>query len=363
MRSTAQVAFSVPHVTAVTTNGGRVSALDLTRQYSPRVPSPDPRYAAELRLALERVVRPVSERDLVAATAALVARYRSVAAASAPILASATQVVAYAAYRMPATHAALVSVLGDLAAAGLSPRSVVDIGGGTGAAAWAAAECFDGLESIVVLDQVAEALRLGRVLVADVTDPVLAAARFEQAEIGSLPDRVGDLVTISYVLSELGAAQQRSLVAEAMRLGDCLVVVEPGTPDGYQRILAVRQQLLDAGWRLVGPCPHQADCPLKQGDWCHFATRLERSAEHRRIKGGELSYEDEKFSWVAATSPSSPALQARSARILRHPLKRKGMVEFQVCRPDGTAGREVVSRRAGSRYRAARDADWGDELP
>ncbi|MEO6998044.1 MAG: small ribosomal subunit Rsm22 family protein [Terracoccus sp.] len=327
------------------------------------MPSPDPRYAAELRFALERGVRPVLERDLAAATAALVARYRSAAPASTPILASTTQVVAYAAYRMPATHAALVSVLGDLATAGLSPRSLVDVGGGTGAAAWAAAECFDGLESIIVLDQVAEALRLGRALVTDVTDPVLASARFERAEIGALPETPGDLVTISYVLSELDAAQQRSLVVDAMQFGDSIVVVEPGTPDGYRRILSVRQQLLDAGWRLVGPCPHQADCPLKQGDWCHFATRLERSSEHRRIKGGELSYEDEKFSWVAATSPSSPELQTRSARILRHPLKRKGMVEFQVCRPDGTAGREVVSKRAGSRYRAARDANWGDELP
>ena len=325
--------------------------------------SPEPRYAAELRAALGQVVRSVPERELTAATAALVARYRSVTPASQPILSSTTRVAAYAAYRMPATHAALVSVLGDLAAAGLSPRSLVDLGGGTGAAAWAAAECFDRLESIVVLDQVGEALRLGRELVAGVTDPVLAAARFERAEITALPQRESDLVTISYVLSELGPAEQQSLVVEAMRFAWCLVVVEPGTPDGYRRILSVRQQLLGAGWRLAGPCPHEADCPLPQGDWCHFATRLERSAEHRRIKGGELSYEDEKFSWIAATAPGAPALQARSGRILRHPFKRKGLVEFQVCRPDGTAGREVVSKRAGPRYRAARDADWGDELP
>ena len=320
-------------------------------------------YAAELRSALAEAVRSVPARDLTTATAGLVARYRSVEPAIAPILAGATQVAAYAAYRMPATHAALRSVLCDLAAVGLSPRSLLDLGGGTGSAAWAAAECFDRLESIVVLDQAEEALRLGRALAADVTDPVLAATRFERADIGALPERVSDLVTISYVLSELGAAQQRALVVDAMRFGTSVVVVEPGTPDGYQRILAVRQQLLEAGWRLVGPCPHEANCPLQQGDWCHFATRLERSAEHRRLKGGELSYEDEKFSWVAATSPGTPVLPARSGRILRHPLKRKGMVEFQVCRPDGTAGREVVSKRAGPRYRAARDADWGDELP
>ena len=93
---------------------------------------------------------------------------------------------------------------------------------------------------------------------------------------------------------------------------------------------------------------------------------MSRSAEHRRLKGGELSYEDEKFSWVAAAAPGvldTLTAEVSSGRILRHPLKRKGFVEFQVCRPDGTAGREVVSKKAGERYRGARDADWGDALP
>jgi len=44
-------------------------------------------------------------------------------------------------------------------------------------------------------------------------------------------------------------------------------------------------------------------------------------------------------------------------------LKRKGCVEFEVCRPDGTAGREVISKKQGQRYRDARDAEWGDVLP
>jgi ribosomal protein RSM22 (predicted rRNA methylase) len=44
-------------------------------------------------------------------------------------------------------------------------------------------------------------------------------------------------------------------------------------------------------------------------------------------------------------------------------VKRKGFVEFQVCRSDGTAGREVISKKAGVRCRAARDADGGDSRP
>lgn len=316
-----------------------------------------------LRAALAKAVGGVPARELAAATEALVARYRAVAAASAPILASRVHVVAYAAYRMPATTAAMRRVLGVVAGSGFEPTTLLDLGGGTGASAWAAAEASPTLREITVLDQVRDALDLGRSLVSDVPSEALRAARFERGLVDDLPAGTADLVTVSYVLSELSEAQQERLVAEATGRGRVVAVAEPGTPDGYARILRVRQQLLDAGWRLLGPCPHELDCPLAQGDWCHFAARLSRSAEHRRLKGAELSYEDEKFSWVAATAPGVVARPPSAGRVLRHPLKRKGFVEFQVCRPDGTAGREVISKKAGTRYRAARDTDWGDELP
>ncbi len=330
-------------------------------------PGPSPSYAAELRSALARALHGVPERDLARATESLVARYRAVAPADTAILASPAHVAAYAAYRMPATHAALARLLGQLAPrlaeVDLAPGSLLDLGGGTGAAAWAAAAAFPGLTSVTVLDKVDAALGLGRDLVADGPHPALRAARFERAVAGAWPEARADLVTVSYVLSELSTAQQDQLTADAMARGRVVVVVEPGTPDGYARILRVRSALLAAGWHLAGPCPHEASCPLGQGDWCHFAARVERSAEHRRIKGGELSYEDEKFAWVAASEPDTPVLPASAARILRHPVKRKGLVEFRACRPDGSAGREIVSRKAGPRYREARDAQWGDELP
>lgn len=320
-------------------------------------------FEAALRAALARAVSGVPERELADATEALVSRYRSVEAASAPILASRVRVAAYAAYRMPATTAAMRRVLRVVAGSRLEPRTLLDLGGGTGAAAWAAAETFPSLGSLTVLDQVDEALALARMLVADAPSEALRATRFERALLDDLPRVGADLVTVSYVLSELTGEQQSRLVSEAMQRGQAVAIAEPGTPDGYQRILAARRQLLDAGWALLGPCPHELECPLAQGDWCHFAARVSRSAEHRRIKGAELSYEDEKYSWVAGAAPGVVEPQHSSGRVLRHPLKRKGLVEFQVCRPDGTAGREVISKKAGDRYRTARDADWGDEFP
>ena len=57
-----------------------------------------------------------------------------------------------------------------------------------------------------------------------------------------------DLVMASYVIGEIGDAERRAL-AELMweKTRDTLLVVEPGTPAGYARIIALREQLDRAG--------------------------------------------------------------------------------------------------------------------
>ncbi|MEU0038997.1 small ribosomal subunit Rsm22 family protein, partial [Streptomyces sp. NPDC006333] len=117
----------------------------------------------------------------------------------------------------------------------------------------------------------------------------------------------------------------------------------------------------DAGFRVAAPCPHSAACPIVPGeDWCHFSARVSRSSLHRQVKGGSLAYEDEKFSYVAATRlPADPA----PSRVVRKPQIRKGQVLLDLCGPDESLHRETVTKRHGPLYRAARDADWGDAWP
>lgn len=97
-------------------------------------------------------------------------------------------------------------------------------------------------------------------------------------------------------------------------------------------------------------------------DWCHFAARVNRSALHRRLKEGQLGYEDEKYSYVAAAATGHLARPA-SGRIVRHPVFRKGIVSLQVCSRDDGLGPRLVSKRQGPAYRQARDAEWGDAWP
>ena len=133
-------------------------------------------------------------------------------------------------------------------------------------------------------------------------------------------------------------------------------------------MLAARDTLLASGWRVVAPCPHGAACPLVGADWCHFAVRVNRSAVHRRAKGATLGHEDEKFSYVAVTRSAAepgPAMLGGvggqpPSRVLRHPTRRTGLVRVRLCTPEGTAVDEIISKRQGDRYRAARDLSWGD---
>ncbi len=87
-----------------------------------------------------------------------------------------------------------------------------------------------------------------------------------------------DLVTIAYVLDELSPEAGAQLVAAAWRAtAALLVIVEPGTPAGWRRILAARDALIAAGATISAPCPHEAPCPILPPDWCHFAVRLARA--------------------------------------------------------------------------------------
>ncbi|WP_309237910.1 small ribosomal subunit Rsm22 family protein [Streptomyces albidus (ex Kaewkla and Franco 2022)] len=172
-----------------------------------------------------------------------------------------------------------------------------------------------------------------------------------------------DLVTVSYVLGELAEQDRQTVVEAALRAAPAVVLTEPGTPDGYARVIAARDMLIEAGLRVLAPCPHSAVCPMVPGeDWCHFAARVNRSSLHRQVKGGSLPYEDEKFSYVAAVRPELAGDPA-AGRVVRRPQKRKGQVLLDLCTAEDGLRPTTVTKRHGSDYRWARDVKWGESWP
>ncbi|MEU1459113.1 small ribosomal subunit Rsm22 family protein [Streptomyces sp. NPDC005727] len=318
--------------------------------------------ADALRASVTALLDGLPPRQAAGAVERLIASYRGDTPTHAPILRDRADVAAYAAYRMPATFEAVRSALEAFADAvpGWAPGSHVDVGGGTGAATWAVTATWDGTRPVTVLDWAEPALALGREIAA--ANPALRDARWERARIGAaLTLDPTDLVTVSYVLNELAEADRAALVDAAAAAARAVVIVEAGTPAGYERVIEARDRLVRAGFRVAAPCPHSAACPIVPGtDWCHFSARVSRSSLHRQVKGGSLPYEDEKFSYVAATRlPAEPAPN----RVVRRPQIRKGQVLLDLCEAEERLSRTTVTKRHGGLYRAARDADWGDPWP
>ena len=168
-----------------------------------------------------------------------------------------------------------------------------------------------------------------------------------------------DLVVASYMFAEVSDAEQRALT-ELMwtKTRDTLLIVEPGTPAGYARMLTIRRHLIASGAHVAAPCPHDGACPLTAPDWCHFTQRLPRSRAHKQIKRAELPFEDEKFIYVALTRA---AVAQRPARMLAQPVVSKVEVTAKLCTAEGLVIARIP-RRAKGDYSAARRWRWGDAV-
>ncbi|HET9742539.1 MAG TPA: small ribosomal subunit Rsm22 family protein [Terriglobales bacterium] len=267
---------------------------------------------------------------------------------------------AYLITRLPATFAVISRILLELRSRipDAQIASLLDLGSGPGTAMWAAAEIFPDLSRIELVEQSAAWIDMGKHLANSSGQPALRSAVWRQSSVvDESPSGIFDLVTISYVLNELRSADAVSVVRAAwQRTAQFLLVVEPGTPSGFAAIRTMRDELIAAGASVAAPCPHGRDCPIMGNDWCHFAQRIERSAEHRFAKSAKLGHEDEKFSYVLF---SRARLAQADARILRHPAHHSGHVDLKLCTAEGLQ-QVTVSRREKERFREAKRAVWGD---
>jgi ribosomal protein RSM22 (predicted rRNA methylase) len=318
-----------------------------------------PDLPAELKAALEARLHGLSRTDAAERTARISRTYRDGGGSGA--IRSEADALAYALARMPATYAAVIASLNALREIrpDFAPKNLLDVGAGPGTATWAAAEAFSSLQDFALLDA-NDALR------ALALDLAAGSARlrgmtYRRGEaLAALADAQGaDLVVASYMIGEVSEAERSELAGLLWaKTRDTLLIVEPGTPAGYARIIALRDRLIAAGGHVAAPCPHDGNCPLAAPDWCHFTQRLPRSRAHKAIKGAELPFEDEKFSYLALTR--APLAQ-RPSRVLAQPVVTKAEVSAKLCTSDGLALAKVP-RRTKVNYAQARRWRWGDTV-
>ncbi|MBC8035705.1 MAG: SAM-dependent methyltransferase [Rhizobiales bacterium] len=289
------------------------------------------------------------------ATAALTRSYRS-GGTSATI-----DLAAYLVARLPAIYAAVARVLAEVKRLqpAFAPRSLLDAGAGPGTASWAAAACWASLESICLFDNNRDFLDLASWLARLSGHKALLEARSRQGSVLDLDAPPADLVIASYALAELPKSSTVQAALALWRLtGDTLLLVEPGTPDGFARILAARKALLEAGAFPVAPCPHSRKCPIVTPDWCHFSVRLARSRAHLHAKAANVPFEDEKFSYLAVSRKEGPLPRSR---IVAPPRPGKAGIGFTLCTEEGLQS-VTIARRNRDAYKRARKLDWGDSF-
>ena len=312
--------------------------------------------------ALEARLEGVSRADLAARAGAISEAYRS--GRSSAGIASEADALAYALARMPATYAAVRAALAyaDDLLDGFAPASLLDAGAGAGAATWASLDAWPSLSRVTLLDRnpallgVAQALSKAEGAGAGIFDIQTATL-----QTGLAAASAADLVVASYALTELAMPDALAAATELWRLtGALLVIVEPGTPDGFKRILAYRAALIAAGGHIIAPCTHEAACPLAQAPrWCHFSERLSRSRDHLVLKEARVPFEDEKYSYLAVAKHATRPADVR--RVLATPDVNKARVALTLCAP-GEVEQRVIERRAGEAYKAAKRADWGEAI-
>ena len=316
---------------------------------------------AALRQAVDAQLQGVALADLQRASGILSRRYRAETRDGKWHLSDELAAQAYLAARLPATYAAVTSALQETASIcpDFSPRSQLDVGAGPGTALWAASTVWTDLEKALLLEG-SNAIRTeGEKLSAHapVTDVEWRAA---DVTSGLKDAQASELVTLAYVLDELSETARQKLIAQLWNLTEGMfVIVEPGTPAGWQRILDARAQLQALGAHIAAPCTHSQACGVQAPDWCHFSRRVTRSKIHRLTKEADVPWEDEKFSYLAV---SRQPVALSGQRVLMQPKSGGGKVLAKLCSTDGSVVEHLITKRDKALFAQARRVDWGDLL-
>jgi ribosomal protein RSM22 (predicted rRNA methylase) len=309
----------------------------------------------DLKAAIDRYLTVTATGSLVDKTKRMSDRYRQGGGSD-----SALDFGAYLVARLPATYAAVGFCLAELARRRpqFSPQTLLDAGSGPGTAAWAATATYPDISTVTFLDNSPPFLQLAGSLAAQGGHAALRGARQLNADLGNLPSEASaDLVIAAYALAELPLAMaSETAISLWEACENTLLVVEPGTPQGFARIHEMRAALLAEGAHLVAPCTHVNACPMQIPDWCHFSVRLARRREHMHAKKATVPFEDEKFSYLIA-SRQPGALEG--ARILSQPADSKAEIRFKLCAGNGLA-QQSIARRDKAEYKRVRKLDWGD---
>ncbi len=166
-----------------------------------------------------------------------------------------------------------------------------------------------------------------------------------------------DLCVFSYTFCEC----DNSLVSlpGLVENSNMVLIIEPGTPSGFNNIIQARDKLIEKGFSIIAPCTASNEfCPLRdsESDWCHFVERIDRSRIQRHLKNGVLGYEYEKYSYLLMSK--NPIL-SDGKRIISRPNYTKHSISFDIC--SGKNSHIIITKKENkSEFKIVKKSIRGD---
>jgi ribosomal protein RSM22 (predicted rRNA methylase) len=318
----------------------------------------NPSLSYALEKMQEKMLSSYKQSELIKAFETISSRYRS---GSGLFLQTEQERLVYLLTRLPGTFSAVRTVLEEMQKRSpyVVPKTLLDVGAGPGTGMWAASQVFSSLEKCTLLERDERFMKIGKEMALHASEALIQKANWLLADLQNpLSISCHDIVLLSY---SIGEVEEKFWVSQLTTLfentGRALIIIEPGTPSGYRRLMKIRDILLALKGHLWAPCPHSFSCPLKLDDWCHFSVRVPRSSIHRQLKSADLGYEDEKFSYLIFGK--DPLMIPFSARVIRHPIKHQGHVEVTFCQKEGIE-RKVFSKKDKDTYKKMKKIEWGE---
>ena len=300
-----------------------------------------------LSCTLQKQIELYSLQDLKKSAFSVSQAYRNAERKGQRLVASEADVLSYALTRMPATFEVIANVLNKLPT---NCQSMIDVGAGTGAGAWAVLQ-GGYAQNILCLEREPAMLDLGQLLLSE-TYPEVEWKLFDLVT-QEIAQRA-DIVLSSYVLNELADVNRLRAVEKMWQATKrYLIIIDNGTPDAFDMMKKIRSYLIELGGFVVAPCPCAGACP---NSWCHFTTRVARTKVHKFLKEGQAPFEDEKFTYLIFSKTPEAVLRSR---VLRHPKIEKGKISLELCSAAGIV-EKTISKKDGNLFKKARKLNAGD---
>lgn len=312
-----------------------------------------------LEMAIEEEIQGIKIVELKELAQNLSNRYVNEKRDGQTLLSKEKEALAYSIMRMPATFCAVTTALKHTLniAESCNIETVLDIGTGTGAATWAINELIKPTK-ITCLEREKAMRKVGQALMKHNAD--LSKVEWINEDItNSKLIKEADLIVASYIINELKKEQRKNVIQKLLELeSKIILIIEPGTPEGFNNIKEIQKIALESGLHVIAPCTHQEKCKLPENDWCHTTVRVERNKIHKILKSADAPYEDEKFSYIAISNKDIGTAQSR---ILRHPIIETGKITLKLC-IHGNIEQKIITKKEKELFKQAKKKKCGDSF-